>query len=427
MRARSQSTRYGLSGASSEVSFGRHSASHGSRTALISSATGAGSRGAATSVLELAEQRLEDQLGVADQRLLAGHVLVDVHRIERGVDDRLAGRHVDAEVGLGEAAADAEDQVGIAQEVIDRRRDGVAARAEREHVVLGKRALAAEAGGDRRLEQLGELLQLGPGARVVDALAGVDHRPLGAGEAPGERADRSGIGGDARQGRGLVGERLRHLLVEHVDRHLDQHRRAAAGLEAGERAPQDVRHLGARGHRLGRLGDVARVEDRVVVRLDVRDAARIAHRQDQERHGVAIGLGDAAERVLGAGAVLHREHADLLAAGQARHGVRHVQADPLLAHDDRPDADARGELEDVVDRIAEDDLDAFALQDLRDRLACLHDLPPARSRSHTTGQPPACPDACNQPSRGQALKDRTRLRLLQSCPADLTRIPVRLN
>ena len=248
-----------------------------------------------------------------------------------------------------------------------------------EHVVLGKRALAAEAGGDRGGEQLGEPLQLGPGARVVHALAGVDHRPPGAGEAPGEGADRIGIGGDARQGRGLIGERLRHLLVEHVDRHLDQHRSAAAALQAGERAPQDVRHLGARGHRLGRFGDVARVEHRVVVRLDVRDAARIAHRQHQQRHGVAIGLGDAAERVLGAGAVLHREHPDLLAAGEPRHGIGHVQPDPLLAHDDRPDADARGELEDMVDRVAEDDLDAFAPQDLRDRLACLHVPAPFRS------------------------------------------------
>ena len=231
---------------------------------------------------------------------------------------------------------------------------------------------------------------------------------------------------------GLIRERLRHLLVEHVDRHLDQHRRAAAGLEAGERAPQDVRHLGARGHRLGGFGDVARVDDRVVVRLDVRDAARIAHRQHQQRHRVAIGLGDAAERVLGAGAVLHREHPDLLAAGQARHGIRHVQPDPLLAHDDRPDADARGELEDVVDRIAEDDLDAFALQDLRDRLTCLHDLPPARSRGHTTGERSACPDGFGLPVVAAAtwasLKRYSPVSRGSSVrPADLTRILTRLN
>ena len=126
---------------------------------------------------------------------------------------------------------------------------------------------------------------------------------------------------------------------------------------------------------------MARVHDRVVVRLDVRDAARIAHRQDQQRHGVAVGLGDAAERVLRAGAVLHREHPDLVAAGEPRHGIRHVQPDPLLTHDDRPDADARGELKDVVDRIAEDDLDAFALQDLRDCLARLHRFAPLPART----------------------------------------------
>ena len=208
------------------------------------------------------------------------------------------------------------------------------------------------------------------------------------------------IGRDARQGRGLIGERLRHLLVEHVDRHLDQHRSAAAALQAGESAPQDVRHLGARGHRLGGFGDVAGIEHRVVVRLDVRDAARIAHRQHQQRHGVAIGLRDAAERVLGAGAVLHREHPDLLAAGEPRHGIGHVQPDPLLAHDDRPDADARGELEDMVDRVAEDDLDAFAPQDLRDRLACLHVPAPFR--------PPAIEPVARALVQGYAGSDKRR-------------------
>jgi hypothetical protein len=82
--------------------------------------------------------------------------------------------------------------------------------------------------------------------------------------------------------------------------------------------------------------------------------------------------GDAAIRVLGTGPVLHREHADFLAAGQARVGVRHVQADALLAHDDRPDARARGEFQDVIDRVAEDDLDPLALEDLGDRRPCFH-------------------------------------------------------
>ena len=212
-------------------------------------------------------------------------------------------------------------------------------------------------------------------------------------------AHRLGVGTDARHGGGPVGERLGHLFVIDVVRDLDQDRAAAAALEAREGAPEDVRDLRARGDRLGRLGDVAHVEDGVEVRRDVGEAAGIALGQDQDRHRLAIGLGDAAEGVLGAGAVLHREHADLLAAGEARHGVRHVQTDPLLADDDRPDAGARGELEHVVDRIAEDDLDAFAPQDLGDRLARLHGPPPAFSRHHGNG----CGRRCPEPSRCRAL------------------------
>ena len=43
------------------------------------------------------------------------------------------------------------------EEVVHRLRHGVAARAERQRMVLGERALAAEAGGDRDGQQLGEL------------------------------------------------------------------------------------------------------------------------------------------------------------------------------------------------------------------------------------------------------------------------------
>src|SRR5207253_2724847 len=54
--------------------------------------------------------------------------------------------------------------------------------AKREWMVLREGALALQAGGDWRLEQLGQLAELIPGARIVDALTSVDHRPLGAGE-----------------------------------------------------------------------------------------------------------------------------------------------------------------------------------------------------------------------------------------------------
>ena len=54
---------------------------------------------------------------------------------------------------------------------------------------------------------------------------------------------------------------------------------------------------------------------------------------------------------------------------------------------------ARGELDQVVDRIAEEDLDALALQDLRDRFAHFHLPAPFR--------PARKPRGCYGPSRSE--------------------------
>ena len=70
--------------------------------------------------------------------------------------------------------------------------------------------------------------------------------------------------------------------------------------------------------------------------------------------------------------MLHHEHAELAARGHARHGIGHVQTGALLAHDDRADAGGRAALQDVVDRIADDGLHAFAAQDLGDGVGDFH-------------------------------------------------------
>ena len=69
----------------------------------------AAARPALEPVLHLDQQRLEREAGVANQRQLHGHVLVDVRRVERRVRDALALRHRDAVVRRREAAADSED------------------------------------------------------------------------------------------------------------------------------------------------------------------------------------------------------------------------------------------------------------------------------------------------------------------------------
>ena len=59
--------------------------------ALISAATAAASRrGLADGLADCLDQRRERQLGVADEAVAGWHVLVDVGRIERRVDDGLA-------------------------------------------------------------------------------------------------------------------------------------------------------------------------------------------------------------------------------------------------------------------------------------------------------------------------------------------------
>ena len=54
--------------------------------------------------------------------------------------------------------------------------------------------------------------------------------------------------------------------------------------------------------------------------------------------------------------MLHAEDAELLAAGDARDGVRHVQASALLANDDGANIGGSAALQNVVHRIADDPL-----------------------------------------------------------------------
>ena len=59
--------------------------------------------------------------------------------------------------------------------------------------------------------------------------------------------------------------------------------------------------------------------------------------------------------------------------GDARDRVRHVHADALLPHHHRADVGIGGVFDEMIDRIAAEDLDALALHDFRNRGAELHD------------------------------------------------------
>ena len=206
----------------------------------------------------------------------------------------------------------------------------------------------------------------------MHALAGVDDRPLRVDQDPRHLRRCHRVGRGARPERRRVADRFGHVLLKDVDRHLDEDGPRPAVLHLGEGPPHDVRDLAGERHLLAPLGDVAVVQRRVEVGRDIGEPTRVAAGQDHDGHRVAVGLGHAAEAVLGARAVLHGEDADLLAGGDAAHGVRHVQPDALLPHDDGADVGLGGRLEDGVDGIADEKGDSLALQDLRDGGGGLH-------------------------------------------------------
>jgi hypothetical protein len=207
----------------------------------------------------------------------------------------------------------------------------------------------------------------------VDAGAGVDHRPLGPQDGSRRLAHIGRVGTVFVDADRRVVD-VTDLLVPDIGRDLDDRGAATAVANGAEGATQDVLHLGRKGDRFGDLGYAAHFPHGAVVRVDMRNAAGIALRDDQHRDRLGVGLGDAAIGVLGARAVLHAESTDLAARGDAGDRVRHVQANPLLPHDDRANIRRRGELQQMIDGIAAKDFDPLTLHNLSDSLTDLHPL-----------------------------------------------------
>ena len=166
----------------------------------------------------------------------------------------------------------------------------------------------------------------------MHALTGIDHRPLGADQHRGGLLHMHGIGAVTGAQHRRVVQRLRHVLVPHVGRDFDDDRPAAAVLQLGEGAAEDVADLGCDVDRLGRFRERPHRLAGVEVGVDIGEPPRIAHRQHQHGDGFAVALRDAAHGVFGAGPVLHAERADRMARGDARNRVRHVDADAFLTH-----------------------------------------------------------------------------------------------
>ena len=230
-------------------------------------------------------------------------------------------------------------------------------------MVFREAAFAAERRHDRGFEQFRQRLQLWPRLAVMDALAGDDDRALCRDERLGNLCDRLRVGGAHQLWRLLVfaDKRVRHLLAQEVARELDQDRAGAAVLDRRKGAAQRLDGRVGDGYLLAYFRDVAEIERGIKVRMHLVDVAGIAGRQHDDRGRVAKGLRHPAKRVFGAGAVLHRKDADLVARGHLGDGVAHMQPDPLLADHDRADIGLGRGLDDRVDRITDQVLDPFTL------------------------------------------------------------------
>src|SRR5207253_2969772 len=77
-------------------------------------------RAAAQQVPRCVDELAQDQLGVAEDRMVGGVVLVEIALVVGGVDDGLPRRDVRGHAVTGEAAADAEHDVGLRQEMMGR-------------------------------------------------------------------------------------------------------------------------------------------------------------------------------------------------------------------------------------------------------------------------------------------------------------------
>jgi hypothetical protein len=171
-------------------------------------------------------------------------------------------------------------------------------------------------------------------------------------------------------------QRFRHLLLPHVRGDFNDDRTAAAVTQRCEGPAKNVADFGCQYDRFNRFGDAAHGFSGIEVWGDVGKTARLTHGKHEDGHGFGIALGDAAERILGARAVLHAENPDGPARCDPRNTVRHMQTGAFLAHNDRADIGSRSALDDMVERVGAEDLDPLALQDFCDCIAKLHERPP---------------------------------------------------
>ena len=117
---------------------------------------------------------------------------------------------------------------------------------------------------------------------------------------------------------------------------------------------------------------MAEVEKRVEVRWNIGQAPWIAAWEDDDGDGVAIGLRHSPEGILRPWPMLHGEDADTFARRHAAEAIGHVETGALLADNNGPDIGDRCRLDDRIDGIPDEHLDAFTFENFCDCCRTLH-------------------------------------------------------
>ena len=209
----------------------------------------------------------------------------------------------------------------------------------------------------------------------MHALPGVDNGTIGIQQRFRGRFNRRALGTVAKNRRGRRLKGVGNVFGEEIGRELDQRWTGSAIAHLGESAAHGFRDCFRHRDLFAVFGHMAEVEGGTEVGLDLIDEPRIAHGQDNNGSGIAKGLRHAAEGIFGAGTALHAEDADLFARSDAAQGIRHVQPDAFLADDDGADVELRRRFDERVDRIGEEDVDAFGFQDFGYCVGDFHGLP----------------------------------------------------
>ena len=330
--------------------------------------------------------------------MIGAQILVQISRVQSGVYHRLAGRHGDPVTGGCKAAADAQDRIGPLQEMGHGPRHGTPPGSQGERVVLRKGALALQTGHDRSGEQLGQLPQPFPGARVVNALTGVDERARRLDQNARRLFHIPRVRPRARTGgRGIV-QRFGDFLLHEIHGNLHHHRARATIARARKSATQGVPDDVGTSHLFGPLGDALVVGRGAEIGGLLGQPARVPGRQHHHGHRFAIGLRHAAKGVFRPRALLHDENAQGPAGVDAAEAIGHVQTGAFLARDDGVHIGTGSGFDNIIERITDEKLDAFALENLDHGIDGLH-LPSPRNSgaNQNTRKPTALSEPCQQP------------------------------